>query len=468
MVVLNRHFIAFLPNFIYGLGIKLPGITMLALTLQLHLHGRWHDAMTISFDDPELGHASPCSFAYSAAYVVDHLQALGSSNAQAVSANIALGWDTYRTAQIPAFLLDIAPSGAARRFLLQRLAIPEGENTRSDLLLLQRCTPAPVGHLRIKESAEAMAQAPVIGFSRAEVIARDSRFLEYAYEQGAAIGGATGAGGEAPKLLLAEDEQGELYPDATLPDEQVARHWFVKFARNNARETDCTILRSEYCYYQALNELRIDTINPIGLALEEGRKPSLWMPRFDRAIEKGRVKRIAVESVYSLAGVTRPGSYMSHVEAAGALANAWIAAGQPQQVAALLSDYLRRDLINQILGNSDNHGRNTAILRDERHLELAPIYDLAPMVMDDEGITRTSKWPSPIEAGGQVDWQAACRSLAQWADAQVLFEGLRNDAQRLRALPDVLSRLNLPQQTFNHPRVYLRDLDNTLQRWGLI
>jgi serine/threonine-protein kinase HipA len=39
------------------------------------------------------------------------------------------------------------------------------------------------------------------------VVSRDARFLEYAYEQGAAIGGAIGAGGEALKLLLTEDLQ---------------------------------------------------------------------------------------------------------------------------------------------------------------------------------------------------------------------------------------------------------------------
>ncbi|WP_269084834.1 HipA domain-containing protein [Pseudomonas sp. HUK17] len=35
-------------------------------------------------------------------------------------------------------------------------------------------------------------------------------------------------------------------------------------------------------------------------------------------------------------------------------------------------------------GNTDNHGRNTAILRDGEGVWLAPIYDLAPMVMDEQ------------------------------------------------------------------------------------
>lgn len=73
-----------------------------------------------------------------------------------------------------------------------------------------------------------------MGFGFDDVVTRDQRFLEYAYEQGAAIGGATGAGGEAPKLLLSEGRDGLLYPDAVLDDGQAICHWFVKFARNQA------------------------------------------------------------------------------------------------------------------------------------------------------------------------------------------------------------------------------------------
>lgn len=276
------------------------------LTLQLFTDGNWRDVMRLEFEQPELGQNSPCSFAYDQHYLVDHLDALGCATAQSVSARIPLAWDLFSTPGMPAFLLDILPAGAARRFLLARLAIPEKENASADLTLLQRCTPAPIGHLRIKESFEALAQGNSLGFDRAEVIARDSRFLEYAYEQGAAVGGATGAGGEAPKLLLAEDAAGLMHPDATLDDAQVRQHWFVKFSRNKANETDRTILRSEFCYYQALERIGVNVVSCDGMRLEEARKPSLWMKRFDRRVDERGVTRLAVESVYSLADVTRP------------------------------------------------------------------------------------------------------------------------------------------------------------------
>lgn len=438
------------------------------LTLQIHTPDGWQDAMRLEFERPERGQDSPCSFAYDQQYLVRHLDSLGCITASSVSATIPLAWDLQRTPTLPAFLLDILPSGAARRFLLARFAIPKGESAAADLILLERCTPAPIGHLRIKESVNVLAQPYSIGFERNEVITRESRFLEYAYEQGAAVGGATGAGGEAPKLLLAEDADGLMHPDATLCDEDVRQHWFVKFSRNKGNETDRTILRSEFCYYQVLGRIGMNVVSCDGMSLEEARKPSLWMKRFDRRVNGHGVDRLAVESIYSLAGITRPGSYMSHIQALAALADAWSANGQQSDIPQLVSEYLRRDLINRILGNSDNHGRNTSILRGQEKLTLAPIYDLAPMVMDEEGVTRTTKWPEPIERAGEVDWLAACRSLSAWSDPDVLFETLKNDTQKLRALPDLLSDEGLPSQTFKHPGIALSRLEKKLRTWGLI
>ena len=77
---------------------------------------------------------------------------------------------------------------------MQRLGREKPQAIDDDLFLLGRSTPAPIGNMRIKESIQALSGETPMGFARHEVVSRDSRFLEYAYEQGAAIGGATGAG----------------------------------------------------------------------------------------------------------------------------------------------------------------------------------------------------------------------------------------------------------------------------------
>lgn len=449
---------------------------MYDLTLQIFSAGKWHDAMILRFDNPEKGFESRCSFGYETPYLVENIEAIGSPFSKAVSALYPLDWEGRRFST-PAFVYDIAPAGAAKRFLLARLGQEKPAHIGADLYLLGQSTPAPIGNMRIKESAEAVDEREPIGFKREDVVHRDSRFLEYAYEQGAAIGGATGAGGEAPKLLLTENKAGLLYPDAVLGDEEVRQHWFIKFARNKGSLVDQDILRSEFHYYKALQKLGIETIAVEGLALEEASKPSLWMQRFDREVTSGEVSRFAVESIYSLAQVTAPGSAMNHMDVIRMLAGLWRKAGQASQIPALVTDYLRRDLINKILGNSDNHGRNIAIIRQESSFRLAPIYDLAPMVMDDEGVTRTTKWPKDLERAGEVDWRGVCRALADitdpkdplagLTDASDPFERLREDAQRLAALPDILTASGLPDRTMNHPGIHLKNLEQRLKEWDL-
>ncbi|HBO3852633.1 TPA: HipA domain-containing protein [Pseudomonas aeruginosa] len=128
--------------------------------------------------------------------------------------------------------------------------------------------------------------------------------------QGVPLGSATGAGGNAPKLLLTEGNQGELRLDGTLADDLAARHWLVKFPRNQGRASDQNVLRSEYRYYLALDSLGLETIPVNGLALEEGRQTSLWLPRFDRRPGAAGLERVAVESIYSLTDTLVPGSYL--------------------------------------------------------------------------------------------------------------------------------------------------------------
>ncbi|AKS07323.1 type II toxin-antitoxin system HipA family toxin [Pseudomonas trivialis] len=440
---------------------------MLNLTVQIYSDGKWQDAMLLTFDTPQQGFESRCSFGYDQRYLVEHLEDLATPFAKAVSARLPLQWEGCRTQGAPAFLHDIAPAGAAKRFLMAHIGQEKPDDISADLFLLMRSTPAPIGHMRIKESVASLDSRPPMGFARDEVIQRDNRFLEYAYEQGAAIGGATGAGGEAPKLLLTENQDGLLFPDAVLEDEQVRQHWFVKFARNKSTQLDQDILRSEYHYYKALQTLGIDTVAVQGLALEEANKPSLWMQRFDRHVGRQGVERYAVESIYSVAGVTVPGSAMGHREVIERLVGLWTAAGQRHDVPALVAEYLKRDLLNKILGNSDNHGRNTSIIRQANALRLAPVYDLAPMVMDDEGITRTTKWPRELERAGEVDWLGVCHLLGDLVDSQALFENLRGAAQQLSALPDILSASGLPDVTMNHPGIALKNLPERLKKWGL-
>ncbi|KJZ64392.1 type II toxin-antitoxin system HipA family toxin [Pseudomonas fluorescens] len=440
---------------------------MESITLQIHSDGCWRDALVVSFDSPRESLRSRCTINYQPEYLVDQHIQLGTVKAPAVSANLPLEWDIWRESA-PAFLRDIIPAGAGRRHLLSRVVVPPGMSI--DLFLLQQFAAAPIGHMRIKSAAGALCSAQKLtgGFNRDEVVQEGTGFLDQARESGMAISGALGAGGEAPKMLLVEDAWGQLYPEGALRDADVCRHWFVKFPRNTATQLDRDILHSEYCFYRALGELGIDTIAADGLTHEAAKMPSIWMQRFDRKVSLGGVERIAVESMYSLCGVSNRGGCLNHFDVVDRLAETWIAAGQESEIPDMVSEYLRRDLINQIAGNTDNHGGNLSILRGKERVSFAPIYDVAPMVMDIEGIVRITRWPTNIERLGSVDWGAVCTNFAHRADPEWLFERLQADARLLLAMPDLLQDLRLPQGAWRSPMIPLRRLEDAFRRWKLM
>lgn len=86
------------------------------------------------------------------------------------------------------------PSGAARRYWLQRLSIDALPGPQQDFQLLRQGCIAPVGNLRIKESLPELplhSRLPQLRFKIADVVERDTNFLEYAQQMGAVSRGAT-------------------------------------------------------------------------------------------------------------------------------------------------------------------------------------------------------------------------------------------------------------------------------------
>lgn len=433
------------------------------LTIQTYVEGHWRDAMVLFVSSVQKVGESRCSVSYGQHYLIEFIDKLETPFEPAISVNLPLSWNQVDSKGYPPFVYDIIPAGAARKSLQNRFGGERPDGMDMDFFLLGRCTPSPIGHLRVKESFEHIDQTHMEAFPRKEVVDRTNDFLEYAYESGAALGGATGAQGEAPKLIMVEGADGALYADAMLSDELARRHWLVKFARNQASERDKNILRAEYHYYKAISQLGLNTISTDGLVLEEADKPSLWMTRFDRRVDNGVVERIPVESIYSVCGNTEPGSRMNHEDVLSRLIHLWRTNGQDGELEELVFEYLRRDLLNRILGNSDNHGRNTAIFRYRDKFELAPIYDLAPMVLDPQGITRVTKWRP--EHMGRPDWRAICGYFQDLVSSDVLFDRLLGAAETFRALPDLL--VDLPEEVRRAQSIPVNNLDRRLVEWGL-
>ena len=165
---------------------------MARLTVQTFLNGFWHDACELQFKEPDAGRYGKVLLEYDAGYVAR----FQGNPAALVSVCYPLDFFPHETSQWPAFLLDIMPLGAARRYWGQYLNLPDIQHPKYDFQLLKEATRAPVGNLRIKESASE-SELTAIGFPMDQVLEQATEFLDYARSQGAAVGGATGAGGDA-------------------------------------------------------------------------------------------------------------------------------------------------------------------------------------------------------------------------------------------------------------------------------
>lgn len=438
------------------------GMAEETLTIQVHAGGCWEDAAELAIRDVDAGRTSATRLSYLDDYLTGHIDSLGARNERAVGERFPLNFEVWSNPTWPAFLLDIMPSGAARRWWRRRLADDDLNERQLDYVLLRDHTIAPVGHLRV--ATPAASESEPIPFSKDEVCRRDVGFLEHAAESGAAIGGATGAGGDAPKVLLAEDADGNVYPAGALPDGDTAACWLVKWPRGRDTDRDRLVLRTEYLYSRVLSQLGFDICAGEWRRVDEG-KPSLWLPRFDRVVAPEGLRRLAVESFYSLAGISEPGATVSHETFIDTVANALERRGRSGEIGDFVREYVCRDLLDVVLGNTDNHGRNRAVLRTGK-FRLAPMFDLAPMAMDPEGITRSTRW-SESERGGRIDWPGVCEDLAAWVDPEELEASLREFADGLLALPDLLRDAGVSDEVFSFPRIHVRDLPQKLDDWGL-
>lgn len=448
----------------------------LTLTIQIFLDEGWQDAAELTIEKPQQGRSGPVRLGYDFDYALMY-QYRDDEHACGLTLPVELMIPHDSPAWF-GFLDDIMPAGAARRYWVQQLGLGNATPEKQDTELLRWGTIAPVGNLRIKEALPKLPTGSSLKqrrFAITEVVERNTDFLEYAQQMGAASGGATGAGGEAPKLLLRCSESDEVWIDTFQDDvHNTDTHYLVKFPRNNRDDIDCDILRAEYHYYHELHSLGVSTIRTDGMRLLEGERfPSLWLPRFDVSWHQGRLIRYGLESVYSVLNKA-PGSYLKHQQVLRRLVELLEAQyrvaelGEPFDRQAFVTEWVKRDLLNVTFGNSDNHGRNTALLKTPKGVWLAPLYDFAPMKADPEMVPRSTSWGSPLEEGGQYNWQAIANELADLVEPARLLAELSELARRLTGLKQRLQARGVPERILNMPVMGFDYLDDKLKGWGLI
>lgn len=340
-----------------------------------------------------------------------------------------VGPDGQPDRRAPPFLYDLVPQGRGRRYLVNKLGL-----TDSDDLVLPLLTKGAfnsIGCLRIDEAVafyqeEAKANAiagQMDGFRIEDIISKSEDFLEHLSLHAMLAAGTTGVQGVAPKFLLTQDHEGQWFADLALPDELASKHWLVKLPRGRL-EADMLVHRNEAAYLRVANACGIRTHEEPMLHGE-----MLFVRRFDRQVTNSGLARLHQESLASVAGLRGFGVATTQND---------LLAAMREHVDDKLGEtieFLKRDVLNFALRNTDNHARNTALQRlPDGRVQLTPIFDFAPMFYDPEIVPRSVHWRDTN--GNRLDgWQAILETL-QISDAEKAAA-----TQALRDFGDVIDGL---------------------------
>ena len=343
-------------------------------TIEIYVDGIWHEAALI-----ESGGRDRCTFEYLPEYVFGDI-------CQPVSLTLPVSLETRQPmGKCPPFLLDMVPQGNGRRYLIQQLGLTDSD----DLVmpLIQHGAFNPVGRLRL-DSAVAYANSVreddvslQHGFTLDEIVGRKDDFIESLSRHGMLGAGTTGLQGASAKFMLVKNHEDLWFIDSFAKESDIASHWLLKLPRGK-HETDQAILKNEAAYMKVARACGLrshgETFHKDGM---------LFVPRFDRTIESGMVMRLHQESLASLAGHRSFGIRPNHYD----LVNAFLPFVSDPVTEVI--EYIKRDLLNLAIRNTDNHARNTAIQQlANGTVQLTPVFDIAPMFMDRDMISRASRW----------------------------------------------------------------------------
>jgi len=419
-------------------------------TLEIFRDGTWVPAATLTPTNPDTGYQGACVFDYTLDYAAE-FAGVDTAGMAGLSVRFPADFQHYNLSHWPAFVLDILPGGFGRRQWLEQLQLQDGP--RADWPLLIHGAGYPPGNIRVAEAVvarntntlvpttdgDAVAMHDHPGFHRDEILARSEAFVEYAYQHGIYAAGASDVQGVAPKLLLTQDHDGAWHAEGRLQDSDVASHWLVKRPRGD-RADDRKVLKNEAAYMRVAQKLGLHTFAEL-----EWEADNLFVPRFDRAVHEGSVERYGMESLCSAAGIAEHGARIKQETLCDTILR------HSSQPADDLLEYIRRDIANVVLGNKDNHARNTALLRLENgRIELAPLFDFAPMYLDPEGIARVCRWGGDLEQVGDPQWAAV---VALFPDHQTsLTDELRRFGRLLEHLPHTMRACGVDEDIIENRR----------------
>ena len=368
---------------------------------QIFVNDEWTDCATLSLR-AGVGAGNVNNLGSVFEYDLDYAFGL---TPEPVSLRFPVDADRHLLARWPAFFYDLIPQGSGRKFLLGQLGLADGP--QADFQLVCAGAFNPIGRVRAREAVEYFhyhiqrhdAQGMDRGFSMDEIVERGEAFHERMMIHSMLAAGTTGVQGAAPKYLLTVDRQGLWHADGALSDQDAGSHFIVKRPRGNSA-ADKKVLKNEAAYMRVAAAMGIRTHGML-----RHHDDMLFIPRFDRLVADGKVLRLHQESAASLAGLVGFDARPSQFALLGAL-RAVVTDKTGDTI-----EFLKRDVLNLAMRNTDNHARNTAVQKIGAEVRLTPLFDFAPMYLDPEGISRAARWYDPGTGKELTVWGDVIRAL---------------------------------------------------------
>jgi serine/threonine-protein kinase HipA len=430
-------------------------------TIQIHRDGVWMPAATIQ----ALG-VDRCRFEYLPEYVF-------SDDPWPVAIGLPVGLEPERLIEgptgpepdrrAPAFLYDLVPQGKGRKYLIELLHLQDSDSLIMPLVMAGAFN--PIGCLRL-DSAIAFFNEQVQlnpdpatgqGFDLDDVLTRSQGFLDHLSLHAMLASGTTGVQGVAPKFLLTTDHEGRWFADMALPDERAQEHWLIKLPRGKSNE-DRAVLRNEAGYLRLAAAYGLRT-----MAAPELHGEILFIRRFDRQVIGQTVRRLHQESLASicdLRGFGIPRSQQTLLKGLRA------AVSDPL---CETIEFMRRDVLNLAMRNTDNHARNTAVQRlADGTVQLTPVFDFAPMYLDSEVVVRSCHWR---DAAGrtQDNWTQIVETL-EVGDLErgIIASALTDFAAVVAELPRIAADSGIEPDVINACRATIERQAEQLQALSVL
>lgn len=318
---------------------------------------------------------------------------------------------------IPYFLQDARPGGFLGRAVpraFPELALPARIIDWTDDHLLKYLTQRASDNVGDLIVGEGSAERYMARSHESAVVAAAERAQQYAALAASAMAGTpagSSAQGEQPKFLVQLDEGGRR------------THVLVKFSPPRTSETGqrwVDLLLAEHLAHELLARAGLPSCRSRWFLF--GERAYLEVERFDRIGAEGRR---GVTSLYAV-DLARYGKLDTWSECARRLEVESLVSAQDAERIRLL------DVFAQLIANTDRHfGNITLFDHHEGRFELAPIYDMLPMLFapQHEQIVDRRYEPAPPSPASLAVWNRA-RSLAEqyWAllaDESRLSESFR-------------------------------------------